>query len=97
MVVDREQCVVRIVGSDAREVSRARAMLELSHCTVRAADDRTRRGLIGKGGKTITDVQRRSGAISIDVDHDQGVVRIVGTASATAAAALLIQSFIGEA
>lgn len=66
------------MGSDPVEVKKARGMLELRQEVVTAKDDRTRRVLIGKGGKTITDVQRRSGAISIDVDHDNGLIRITG-------------------
>lgn len=94
VVVDRDLHVIRIVGRDPAEVRKARQMLELRVETVEAKDDRTRRVLIGKGGATINDVQRRSGAMSIDVDHDRGVVKILGTASAAAAAKVLIEVHI---
>jgi len=95
IVVDKEALCIRIVGSDAKEVRKARAMLELRREVIRDLhDDKTRRILIGKGGKTIDDITRRSGAMSIDVDHDKGVVNILGTASATAAARILIESHI---
>ena len=69
-------------------------MLEIRQEVVAAKEDRVRRALIGKGGVTITDIQRRSGAMSIDVDHDNGVVKIMGTGSATQAAKILIESHI---
>ena len=96
VVVDREACVVRIVGSDPVEVRKARNLLEVKEEIVAAPDDRARRVLIGKGGKNIQDVQKRSGAVSIDVDHDQGVVRILGTASAAAAAKVLVESLVSH-
>ena len=43
-----------LAGSDPAEVRKARGMLELRQEVVPAPDDRTRRVLIGKGGKTIT-------------------------------------------
>ena len=96
VVVDREACVVRIVGSDPVEVRKARKLLEVKEEIVAAPDDRARRVLIGKGGKNIQDVQKRSGAVSIDVDHDEGVVRILGTASAAAAAKVLVESLVSH-
>ena len=96
VVVDREACVVRIVGSDPVEVRKARNLLEVKEEIVAAPDDRARRVLIGKGGKNIQDVQKRSGAVSIDVDHDEGVVRILGTASAAAAAKVLVESLVSH-
>ena len=94
VVVDRDLHVIRIVGKYPAEVRKARQMLELRVETVEAKDDRTRRILIGKGGVTINDVQRRSGAMSIDVDHERGVVKILGTASAAAAAKVLMEMHI---
>ena len=94
VVVDRDLHVIRIVGKYPAEVRKARQMLELRVETVEARDDRTRRILIGKGGVTINDVQRRSGAMSIDVDHERGVVKILGTASAAAAAKVLMEMHI---
>ena len=96
VVVDREACVVRIVGTDPVEVRKARNMLEVKEEIVAAPDDRARRVLIGKGGKNIQDVMKRSGAVSIDVDHDAGVVRILGTASAAAAAKVLVESLVSH-
>lgn len=96
VVVDREACVVRIVGSDPVEVRKARNLLEVKEEIVAAPDDRARRVLIGKGGKNIQDVQKRSGAVSIDVDHTEGVVRILGTASAAAAAKVLVESLVSH-
>ena len=92
IVVDRDAGVVRVVGSDPVEVRKARAMLELRREIISTPDDKTRRILIGKGGKTINDIQRRSGAMSIDVDHDKGRVVVLGNASATTAARVLIES-----
>ena len=86
IVVDRDAGVIRVVGSDPAEVRKARAMLELRREVIQTPDDKTRRILIGKGGKNIDDIQRRSGAMSIDVDHDKGRVVVLGNASATAAA-----------
>ncbi len=94
VVVDRDQSVVRIVGADPAEVRKARGMLELRQEVVSVPDDKTRRVIIGKGGATIKDVQRRSGAISIDVDHERGEVKVLGTASAAAAAKVLVESFV---
>ena len=92
IVVDRDAGVIRVVGSDPAEVRKARAMLELRREVIQTPDDKTRRILIGKGGKNIDDIQRRSGAMSIDVDHDKGRVVVLGNASATAAARVLIES-----
>lgn len=94
IVVDRDNLMIRIVASDPAEVRKAREMLEIRQEVVAAKEDRVRRALIGKGGVTITDIQRRSGAMSIDVDHDNGVVKIMGTGSATQAAKILIESHI---
>ena len=94
IVVDRDAGVIRVVGSDPAEVRKARAMLELRREVIQTPDDKTRRILIGKGGKNIDDIQRRSGAMSIDVDHDKGRVVVLGNASATAAARVLIESHV---
>jgi fragile X mental retardation protein len=92
IVVDRDAGVIRVVGSDPAEVRKARSMLELRREIIATPDDKTRRILIGKGGKTIDDIQRRSGALSIDVDHDKGRVVVLGNANATSAARVLIES-----
>jgi fragile X mental retardation protein len=92
IVVDRDAGVIRVVGSDPAEVRKARSMLELRREIILTPDDKTRRILIGKGGKTIDDIQRRSGALSIDVDHDKGRVVVLGNANATSAARVLIES-----
>ena len=94
IVIDRESCVVRIVGDDPAEVARAKTLLAFDIATIPMSEQRHRASIVGKGGKTVTDIRARSGVFSIEVDNDHGCVHITGTQATITAAIALMESLV---
>jgi hypothetical protein len=60
VVVDTRKRTIRIVGTDAAEVARARDMLEVSSETLENIPEIALRMIVGKGGSKIQDIQQRT-------------------------------------
>ena len=93
VVVDARQRTIRIVGKDAREVARARDMLEVAHETIEAVPDLALRMIVGKGGAKVNDIQKRTGA-HVSVSFDKNSVFVRGCPSAVKSAMILVKSCI---
>jgi hypothetical protein len=93
VVVDARQRTIRIVGKDAREVARARDMLEVAHETIEDVPDLALRMIVGKGGAKVNDIQKRTGA-NVSVSFDKNSVFVRGCPSAVKSAMILVKSCI---